>query len=199
MGKMMKGLVIRKARSSDNFSQIAKLIYLSDIYIFPYWFSPEEEGVNIIREMVKKENTMFSYKHCIVAEVNGEIVGVINYFDKDSDINNDYSQWNNTKEFDFVLRKHLKPLDKYQKENIVYLAYLSVLPEYRRKNIATQMLQALFKMYENVEFILYCVKDNLPAFNLYKKNGFEYCGDAIGFNGPHMKKPLISKMVMKKD
>ena len=54
-------------------------------------------------------------------------------------------------------------------------------------------------MYENVEFILYCVKDNAPAFNLYIKNGFEYKGDENGFNAPRMKKPLISKMVKKKD
>lgn len=191
-------LVIRQAKKDDDFSQIAKLIYLSDVYIFPYWFESMEVGVKILTDMMGEEDTMFSYKHCLVAEIDNQIVGVINYFDWHSDISNDYTKWNNTKEFEFVLRKHLRPLDKYQKGDVVYLAYLAVLPEYRRKNIATKMLKKIFSMYDKVEFTLYCVKDNMPAFNLYIKNGFEYKGDNIGFNAPHKKKPLISKMVKKK-
>ena len=90
----MEKLIIRKATVSDNFLQIAKLIYLSDIYIFPYWFSSEDEGIKVIADMMKKDDTMFSYKHCLIAETGGEIVGAINYFDINSDISNDYSHWN---------------------------------------------------------------------------------------------------------
>ena len=35
----MGSLEIRKAKQTDNLNEIAKLIYLTDPYIYPYWFN----------------------------------------------------------------------------------------------------------------------------------------------------------------
>ena len=54
--------------------------------------------------------------------------------------------------------------------------YIFVLQEYRKKFIATKMLNYMFKKVENLDNITLEVREsNLEAISLYEKNGFEKC------------------------
>lgn len=54
--------------------------------------------------------------------------------------------------------------------------YIYVDTEYRKKNIATRLLEYMFKNNSNLENITLEVrKSNNAAINLYEKNGFEQC------------------------
>lgn len=54
--------------------------------------------------------------------------------------------------------------------------YIYVNNEYRKKNIATELLKYMFQETSNLENITLEVgKNNNAAINLYKKNGFEQC------------------------
>ena len=77
-------MIIRKLKKSDNLKQAAKLIYLTDPYIYPYWFEDNiEKGIQTLTQMLQ-EPTIFSYKNCIAAIVNKQVVGLIVYVTKNS-------------------------------------------------------------------------------------------------------------------
>ena len=39
---------IRYAKETDDFKKIAKLVYETDRYIYPYWFASKEEGICVL-------------------------------------------------------------------------------------------------------------------------------------------------------
>ena len=70
----------------------------------------------------------------------------------------------------------LNPLSK-RRNGSIYIISLVVLPEYRKKGIAKNLIYTACKYYENKEFgeimSLQVDRDNIPALSLYKKMNFE--------------------------
>ncbi|MBE7073606.1 MAG: GNAT family N-acetyltransferase [Clostridiales bacterium] len=63
----------------------------------------------------------------------------------------------------------------------IYIVNASVVQEYHRRGIATNIFYELFKFYKrkgiNKNVSISVDKDNLPAINMYKKIGFKLVGD----------------------
>lgn len=50
-------IIFRRAKYTDNFIEIAELIYKTDPYIYPFWFKNDmEEAIEILsKKLVKKD------------------------------------------------------------------------------------------------------------------------------------------------
>lgn len=183
-------MVIRYANEKDNFKTLAKLMYETDRYIYPYWFETKEEGIEEISKLLTKEHTSFFYKKCIVAEVDGEIVGMLLYFDDTSPLDFAYADIiSKNFNYSYTLKNYVIPLEKSIKENQSYVAGVRVSDTHSRRGIA----QSLFKFYfdslkKDTIVKIDVLVENEPAFNLYKKLGFEIVTKYQGFNGYRKKR-----------
>jgi ribosomal protein S18 acetylase RimI-like enzyme len=73
-----------------------------------------------------------------------------------------------------LFKERLEKLKHKAKIGAVY-----VLPEHRKKGIASQLLEAVFKQAKQeklMQLALVCIKDNEPALKLYQRHGFEIYG-----------------------
>lgn len=69
--------------------------------------------------------------------------------------------------------KHIYSIASFEFEDGVWMIdSVSTREEFRGKGLASKVLKAGM-MQKNVDFNLHVAKDNLPAYNLYKKLGFE--------------------------
>ena len=56
-------MVIRFAKETDDPRFLAKLIYETDRYIYPYWFKNKSEGIERIAELIKIKDSLFYFKN----------------------------------------------------------------------------------------------------------------------------------------
>ena len=72
-----ESITIRNIQEGDDLDQIAKLIYLTDPYVYPNWFDSIEDGIEVIREMIDLP-TLYNRENVTVAVMpNGFIAGII--------------------------------------------------------------------------------------------------------------------------
>lgn len=77
---------------------------------------------------------------------------------------------------------------------------IEVLPEYRRKGIATSFLNSLVAENEGVqEIFLEVRKSNEPAIKLYKKNGFEIISERNNYYKNPTEDALIMSLFVSKN
>lgn len=77
MNKLQNQLVIRMLSPNDDISQVAKLIYLTDPYVYPNWFDSIDDGVKVISHMIDLP-TLYNRKNITVAVMpNGAIAGMV--------------------------------------------------------------------------------------------------------------------------
>ena len=61
-------IVLRRARGDDNMEEIARLIYQTDPYIYPYWFNNnEDEAVRVLVPLIQERGFIFYYENFYVA------------------------------------------------------------------------------------------------------------------------------------
>ena len=190
---------IRYAKETDDFKQIAKLVYETDRYIYPYWFASKEEGICVLEDILKRPNSSYYYKNCIVAVVDGKIVGVLLYFTDKSPIDYDYSDLT-CKNFNYnhTITNYVVEVEKEIQKNSAYVVGIRVDENYTRRHIAENMFEYFFKqLQKGSKVLLDVLVENAPAFALYKKIGFEITSEYKGYNGYRMKKPLCYSMEKK--
>ena len=64
---------IRKCKLSDDFYQVGRLLYLTDIYIYPYLSNNDEVLGSKLMAEYAKANTVFNYKNIKVAVLDNKI------------------------------------------------------------------------------------------------------------------------------
>lgn len=189
---------IRKLRKNDNFEEVAKLIYLTDPYIYPYWFNNNiEEGMQVLSEMIKMP-TIFNYKNCLVALKEDKIIGLVVYATNKSDNSclQELKKYNLN--YEYTITNYVEPLNNYIKPNYVYISNVCVLPENRRHKVGTHLMNYLIKNNSNKVLNLHVLKNNVLAIKLYKKFNFQKIENLKGFSGYRKRKPEILFMERKK-
>ena len=176
-------VTVRSLTADDDLLQVAKLIYLSDDYIYPYWFDSIEDGKKVISEMIKLD-TIYAMKNIDVAVMpNGDIAAAAvtkkcPFKLKESEIVKAFQ--NSGIKCDE--RTHEMFLAYYDlmgdSENGTYLANMAVDPSYRKRGIAAKLLSELIK--EEDDYYLECVKDNIGAWRLYQRLGFDIVEEYLG-------------------
>lgn len=144
-------MMIRKA-TLDDFEALKELKILSKEAELQYseTLKPIEETKERYLSYMRRDLT-FEHRAIFIAEEKGGIIGS-------------------------CLVKHFKPLliSKYQKKG--YISNVYVLEDYRRKGIAQKLISRAEEwLKENGvhHLALEIHIDNLPAINLYHKNGFK--------------------------
>ena len=189
-------MIIRFAKESDDAKVLAKLIYETDVYIYPYWFNDKSFGVEKIAELVKNKESVFYYKNCVVAEHNGEIVGLIMFYKNDGSYHYDYSDVIALSfESAHVINNYVLDLQNLIKDNTYYVFAVRVDDRFLRQGVACKMFDYAFgTISKNSVVEIDVLKDNIPALNLYKKVGFKIVKEYKGYNGYRKKKPLCYSM-----
>ena len=167
-------VTVREVQKGDDIFQVAKLIYLSDNYIYPNWFDSIEDGAKVISKMIDLP-TIYNRNNLHVAvTANGEIAGVVvscmmPIKEKEEHLVKAFEQAG----VKCDQRTHNIFLDYYDKmtdPDGYYVANLTVDPKFRGKGIASTLLSAVIK--DKPLCRLECVKANTGAWRLYQRLGF---------------------------
>lgn len=181
----MDKITVRKLLRDDDLSQIAKLIYLTDEYVYPNWFDNIEDGVKVISKMVDLP-TLYNRENITVAAtptgiISGLVVSKQTPFVEERKYISQAFELANVKEdkrtqevFEAYYLKMGDVDDGY------YIANVGVDPLYRNRGIATALLSEVLR---NKEYCsLECVVANSVACRLYQRLGFEI---AFEYPGVH--------------
>ena len=170
-----EGIVVRPMTDRDDKSQIAKLIYWSDDYIYPNWFTTMEEGQRVLAEMMSLP-TIYNKKNITVAVTrDGFVAGALVTCD---------SPFCEEEKYLYEAfaaagvaadeRTHRIYLDYYAKmgeEHGHYFANLAVDPDFRGRGIGTALMSYVLAAHPNA--YLECVQSNAGAWRIYQRLGFE--------------------------
>ena len=169
------GITVRPLAPSDNLDEVAELIYLTDPYIYPAWFDSIEDGIAVIREMIKLE-TLYNARHLTVAVTDDRVVGIIvsrycPFTEDEREIELAFSRAGvplderTHKIFTDYYAKMGDPADGY------YIANVATHPDYRRRGIAAAMISCTL---DGVDYAtLEAVKVNIGSWRLDQRFGFE--------------------------
>lgn len=182
---------MRRANENDNMEELARLIYNTDPYIYPFWFNNNEElAVKILKDLIKEKGFIYNYENMYIAydKTTGHIVGLVNAIDYTTDLEYDYTNLINLSDSSkFIVEKYINELIKFvNDEHTMYVVNCCVDKNLRGKRIGTVLLGNFVKNmekagFEKIEFD--CLLHNVRAKNLYHSLGFKEMYTGIGFNG----------------
>ena len=188
-GDNTERLEFRPARKEDC-RTIAMLFSLSSDGVSDYiWSQMTGEGGDIIdigQKRYENEDSVFSYKSCMIAEVNGEIAGMLIAFPMFVDPEKNYSDTDPV----------LVPYEKLEEDNSYYICGVALFERFRGKGIGTEFMNIAEEKAKESGFgklSLIVFEQNEGAKTLYERLGYaevarepvvphpliHYTGDAI--------------------
>ena len=171
-----KDVVIRPYKEGDNLDQIAKLIYLTDPYIYPNWFDTIEDGISVLKEMINLP-TLYNKDNLTVAVSEiGDIAGLV--VSKQTPFVEDKEQL--FKAFnlagvgcdartDFVFSSYYEKMGS--DDDGYYIANVAVDPNYQKRGIAGAMVEYITQNHSHCS--LECVVANAGSLRIYQRLGFK--------------------------
>jgi ribosomal protein S18 acetylase RimI-like enzyme len=158
---------IRRARKSDA-ADIARLFLISSDGLAAYIWSKHQAPGMSLEEVgtarYAREQTIFSYENCVMAEQDGKIAGMMHFFAETGpprEITDD----------DPVLRPYLE----LELHGSLYVSGIAVYERYRGTGIGTDLLRyalAQAKEQGHGKVSLICFERNTGAMRLYRRLGF---------------------------
>lgn len=178
-------VTIRGLEESDDLDQVAKLIYLTDPYVYPNWFDSMEDGIKVLRQMISLP-TLYNKENITVAVLpNGFVAGIIvskqaPFCEELCHIQKAFALANVKLDdrTDFVFDAYYSKMGP--SEDGYYIANVAVDENYRKRGIATAMLDRV--MHGKTHCTLECVIANAGSWKLYQKLGFKI---AFEYPGVH--------------
>lgn len=169
----------RPARIDDCY-KIAQLFSMASDGVADYVWSrltkdyPGLTPLEIGSKRYANDQSVFSYKSCIVAERNGEVIGMMATYPIEEASENNSEATTESKE----PSNEPDILAPYNMEapGTWYICALALFPEFRGQGLGTQFLsiahqQAQEKGFQ--ELSLLCFEQNTGAMRLYERNGFK--------------------------
>ena len=159
------GLLIRPARKADA-RQIARLFLMSSDGVAAYIWSKSAAATGDLLDIgaarYARENTAFSYQNCHLAEIGGQICGMLHAFEMEA---------GGDPETDPVLR----PYSELEDPGSLYVSAIAVDEAFRRRGIGRRLLDfaeglAVERALPRVSLI--CAELNKPALALYLARGY---------------------------
>ena len=181
-----KDVTIRSIKDGDDLDQIAKLIYLTDPYIYPNWFDNAEDGIKVIRAMIDLP-TLYNRKNITVAVMpDGFIAGIV--VSKQSPFTEDINYIKEAFELSGVKMDERTAFifDEYyskmgRSEDGYYIANVAVDDNYRKRGIAAAMMNYVM---DGKDYItLECVIANTGSWRLYQRLGYKIAFEYPGVYG----------------
>ena len=176
-------IVVRPMQDCDDRMKVANLIYMTDKYIYPYWFDSAEDGAKVIAKMTSLP-TLYNQKNITVAVAkDGRIAGVLvscysPVIENEEHIRKAFEEAN----VPCDERTHRIFSDYYAKmaedKDGFYVANIAVDPQFRNKGVASKLITQTIK--DKGTCHLECVIANQGAWKLYQKLGFRITGEYPG-------------------
>ena len=198
-------LEFRKATINDSLEEIAELLYLTDLYIYPYWFGNLHSCKKEMSKLLLEDKFFFNINniYVMVDNQNDRIVGIVCVVDKNVDLSYDYSKLEKINDrYEYTINNYVKGLiDEVKKSNFVYISNVCVHFDYRGKHIGSLMMKEIKEIYMKKyfeEIVLDVLADNSSAIKLYQNMGFKQTSDIFeGFNDPKKSKLDVFTMSTK--
>ena len=179
-------ITIREANKNDS-KLIAQIIAMAIGFDLAEDYAGSKDVIKVMGEAAEKDDTQYSYRNALVAEVDGTPVGAI--------VGYDGGRLKELREGSLsVIRKYHPGVEINEDETEpgeFYLDSLGVLPVYRGHGIATRLLNAMMNKASeegHSRFGLLVDFENPDAERLYRSLGFQYVGERPFFG--HMMKHL---------
>ncbi len=160
----------RRARVEDC-AKIAALYSISSDgvadYIWRKLAGPGEEPLEVGERRYAREDTVFSYKNCVVAEQDGEVIGMLVAFPMEPDPGEDEPEG----EEDPVLA----PYGELERPGSFYVCGMALFPEHRGRGLGARMLglaREEARRRDLAEMSLIVFEQNAGAKRLYERHGF---------------------------
>ena len=171
--------MIRPMLASDDAIAVAKLLYATDDFLFPFLFGNPIKAIPRLAQLVKRDHNAFSYHH-IVLDIETEIRGLLL-------INDDLHDRLETQDFwnafsigaliRLMIRQFLLfPVLRHSVSHGRYIQNICVSPLLRGKGIGSNLLEdAISRAKEDkIAFLQLDVDIHNPgALRLYQKYGFK--------------------------
>lgn len=148
---------------------------------------PTEELMRSVRVLCQRDDTLYSWRNTLIAEVDGKCAGSITSYK-----GCDYERMRSVT-FDYVLQTTGQDFHGMDMETLTgeyYLDSLAVRQPFRRQGIGTALLHAGMAEAERlgIETVtLACDPDNIKAYELYCALGFVHTDDLFIFGGNYWK------------
>jgi ribosomal protein S18 acetylase RimI-like enzyme len=175
-----------RAAALEDCRKIAELIRISSEGVSDYVWStltPEYPGLSPIEIGTKRyanEQSLFSYRNCVVAEQNHEVIGILLTFPTETadKTANDLAAAPQAPPVIPEPPEEPDVLAPYSLEapNTWYICALALFPEFRGQGIGTQFLSIAHQQaaaHHFSELSLLCFEQNTRARKLYERNGFK--------------------------
>lgn len=140
-------------------------------------------------EICQREDTLYSYKNCIIATAEGKPVGGL--------ISYPGTGYHEVRVRTFsMVRQHLsfdiEQMDDETRDGEYYLDSAAVLPEHRGKGIGRQLIEYGVKKAHELHLLptLACFPDNTSAYKLYTSIGFKENGHLFIFGEDYLRMTL---------
>jgi ribosomal protein S18 acetylase RimI-like enzyme len=168
---MNSGAIFRPATTEDS-RTIAELFGIASGGVAEYVWSklaPQHPGLTPLKigaGRYARGEGAFSYKNCTVADLDGEVIGMLHAFPMEEE----------TEETDEPVDFVLEPYARLEVPGSYYVSAMAVFPEHRGKGLGTQMLetakeQARDRDCRQVSLLVF--ERNERAVELYRRHGFE--------------------------
>lgn len=170
----MLSITYRAAGSEDSV-KLAELINMASGGLVEHLFhdlAPQVSSVEILAYGLQSDGRPHSYTNAIVAETEGEVVGMALSYSSDLHGITDEMR----KFIPGVRLEHIQDFYAARVENSWYLDAIAVNPEFRGKGIGTELIGLVKaigwdKGYRTLSLITFA--DNEPAMRVYRSIGFE--------------------------
>ena len=160
----------RRARVEDC-GKIAALYSISSDgvadYIWRKLAGPGEDPLEVGERRYAREDSAFSYKNCVVAEHNGEVIGMLVAFPMETEPDPGEPEGRE----DPVLA----PYGELERRGSYYLCGMALLPEHRGRGLGARMLGLAREEARRrglAEMSLIVFEQNAGAKRLYERHGF---------------------------
>jgi GNAT superfamily N-acetyltransferase len=164
----MSEVTIRPGKREDS-ATIAQLFLISSDGLAEYIWSkvaePGETALDAGARRYAREGVAFSYQNCVLAEVDGTVVGMAHSFPMDAEPAAEPQP-------DPVLRPYAE-LEDY---GSLYLSGVALFAEHRRRGIGTQLMVSVDDRARSLgrpRVSLICFERNEGAMRLYRRLSFE--------------------------
>ena len=176
----MTSNITTRAATRDDAAMIAQVVAMAIGDERTLWDYCGEDYLNILTEIARADQTQYSWRYAIVAEVEGVVAGAI--------VGYDGAQLGKLREGTFsIIRSHIGRVPTIPNETDAgeyYLDSVGVMPAFRGRGVGGKLIEALCERafaqgHQRVGLIVDC--NNPQATHLYTSHGFERIGTRIFF------------------
>lgn len=176
----MTSNITTRAATRDDAAMIAQVVAMAIGDEHTLWDYCGEDYLNILTEIARADQTQYSWRYAIVAEVEGVVAGAI--------VGYDGAQLGELREGTFsIIRSHIGRVPTIPNETETgeyYLDSVGVMPAFRGRGVGGKLIEALCERafaqgHQRVGLIVDC--NNPQAAHLYTSHGFKRIGTRIFF------------------